>query len=494
MTTYQWGYAGIAPCDRCSFPDHLWVNSLQYADQNERCDSCIKNLAIYSNSDEETKKIETLIANRPNARPDLFPIVNEPLDVCQACFRPEYQSKEGYNRWDFTEGMLRDGRMIIIHSRCKVYCGECNESYATPNYHAIREQEKAKYNYDDYADIDSIDGHQMCNRCREQYIENNGGDDNFFTCEYCEQYTSNDNSMSYEGSDYCTRCYENNVYTCYECDDQYWDGNGHDCESEFIHDYSYRPIPQFFGAGKYHLGFELEVEAKDSSRRHGASIATDSLGSRAYLKSDGSLNDGFEIVTHPHTLEKYQHDFEWSTLKALRREGFRSWDTSTCGLHVHISRTAFGDSEGDYSHQILSRQSHELRFMKLIYDNQRQVERIAGRSENHYAQFSDKGKLVAKVKHGNQTDGRYSAVNTENDDTLEVRVFRGSLRKERVLSALEFVTACTEYTRALPVSGKNRALSWLRFTAYVSNNEEKYPNLATIMSEAFANDPITQDQ
>jgi hypothetical protein len=126
--------------------------------------------------------------------------------------------------------------------------------------------------------------------------------------------------------------------------------------------------------------------------------------------------------------------------------------------------------------------------MKLIYDNQRQVERIAGRAGNHYATFQDKGKLVPKVKYGNQTSGRYSAINTENDATLEVRVFKGSLRKERVLSALEFVTASVEYTRDLKVTSKNQALSWLRFTAYVSENMETYPNLALIMSESFASD------
>jgi hypothetical protein len=211
------------------------------------------------------------------------------------------------------------------------------------------------------------------------------------------------------------------------------------------------------------------------------------------MKDDGSLNDGFEIVTHPHTLEAYQTDFNWEFISKLKRGGFRSWNTDTCGLHVHVSRTAFGEgvpawNRVDRDQLILRKQAHELRFMKLIYDNQRQVERIAGRSGNNYASFGDKGKLVSKLKYGTQSDGRYSAINTENDATLEVRVFKGSLRKERVLSALEFVTASVEYTRNLKVTSKNQALSWLRFTAYVSENLETYPNLALIMSESFASD------
>jgi hypothetical protein len=106
----------------------------------------------------------------------------------------------------------------------------------------------------------------------------------------------------------------------------------------------------------------------------------------------------------------------------------------------------------------------------------------------------DKGKLVRKVKNGTQENGRYSAINTDNDNTLEVRVFKGSLRPERVLSALEFVTASVEYTRDLPINGKNNALTWLAFTGYVAQHAETYPNLALIMNESFNSDyPAQQD-
>jgi len=128
--------------------------------------------------------------------------------------------------------------------------------------------------------------------------------------------------------------------------------------------------------------------------------------------------------------------------------------------------------------------------MKLIYDNQRQVERIAGRASAHYANFADKGNLVHKIKYGHQSNGRMSAVNTENSETIEIRVFKGSLRKERVLSAIEFIHACVEYTRDIKVTSKNLALSWIKFTGYVGQNAELYPNLVTIMGESFANDSI----
>jgi len=344
-------------------------------------------------------------------------------------------------------------------------------------------------------EFERVEGDDRCTKCANKIYDEGGGRDNWRSCDSCEDINYYDNMVSWSGGSYCSYCYDNNVYTCDDCGSEYWDGSGHECEQDesVIHSYAYRPSPYFFGAGQYHLGFELEVEARNESRYAGAEIAQDELGSHAYMKDDGSLSDGFEIVTHPHTLEQYQTNFNWDFIPKLKRNGFRSWNTDSCGLHVHVSRTAFGEgaipwNSANRDQLILKRQAHELRFMKLIYDNQRQVERIAGRAGNHYATFEDKGKLVSKLKHGSQSSGRYSAINTENDATLEVRVFKGSLRKERVLSALEFVTASVEYTRDLKVTAKNQALSWLRFTAYVSNNMETYPNLALIMSESFASD------
>jgi hypothetical protein len=238
------------------------------------------------------------------------------------------------------------------------------------------------------------------------------------------------------------------------------------------------------------MGFELEVESGGNSRRDGAEVVTNALGERIYLKEDGSLSDGFEIVTHPHSLNEYQQNFDWSALSQLRRLGFRSWDTSTCGLHVHVSRTAFGivGSRRD----ITKVQAHELRFMKLIYDNNRQISRLAGRTSS-YATFDDKGRLVQKVKHGHQENGRYAAVNSENSETLEVRVFRGSLKPERVLMALELVQAAVEYTRDLHVSASNKALSWMMFTRYVADNAETYPNLFIAMEKSFMTDSIQEN-
>jgi len=477
----SYGYVGVDVCRRCSKPEHLFVSSMSDygAGVSAMCTDC---QSFYSNE---------------QAVPTPVPVMYDTPN-CEACGRPEHIDPDlpiAQQRWNFITAHLADGeRTIIVHSFCSSRsCNDCDTVYAITRYRNYRHTLSVPNS--DFAEFEQIEGDERCTTCANKIYDEGGGRDNWSNCGACDDIQHDDNMQYFNDCRYCEYCYDNNVYTCDECNEQYWDGDGHDCETDegVIHSYSYRPSPYFFGKGQYHLGFELEVEARNESRYVGAEIAQDTLGSHAYMKDDGSLSDGFEIVTHPHTLEAYKKDFDWEFTSKLKREGFRSWNTDTCGLHVHVSRTAFGDGvspwgRSDRDQLILRRQAHELRFMKLIYDNQRQVERIAGRAGNHYATFQDKGKLVPKVKFGNQTSGRYSAINTENDATLEVRVFKGSLRKERVLSALEFVTASVEYTRGLKVTAKNQALSWLRFTAYVSDNMDTYPNLALIMSESFASD------
>ena len=482
MTTTAYGYLGVGLCGRCQYPRHLFVSSDE-PDNSARCQDCHNR---YSYQD--------VVLH--------VPIMDE-TPKCGACSHPEFSvnpDNERDDKWQFVTAHLADReRTIIVHRDCSTLsrmsnsCTDCNFVYATMRNLDWRRVGSMV----GYATLTQIEGDLRCDYCANAFFQENGGEHNFTLCACCEDTFRTHSGSWFRDSLYCPVCYDS-VYTCDDCNVEYWDGDGHECEDEedssnAIHSYSYRPSPYFFGKGQYYLGFELEVEARNESRYTGAEIAQDLLGSHAYMKDDGSLNDGFEIVTHPHTLEAYKTDFNWDFIPRLKGNGFRSWNTETCGLHVHVSRTAFGEGVSpwgrtDRDQLILRKQAHELRFMKLIYDNQRQVERIAGRSGNHFATFGDKGKLVEKVKYGSQSNGRYSAINTENDATLEVRVFKGSLRKERVLSALEFVTASVEYTRDLKVTSKNQALSWLRFTAYVSDNMETYPNLALIMSESFASD------
>jgi len=60
-------------------------------------------------------------------------------------------------------------------------------------------------------------------------------------------------------------------------------------------------------------------------------------------KSNDSIDRGFEIVSHPMSLDYHTDKMNWSEVfdKAVSM-GYRSHQTDTCGLHIHVSRDAFG--------------------------------------------------------------------------------------------------------------------------------------------------------
>lgn len=373
-------------------------------------------------------------------------------------------------------------QLVRVHKSCTYLCAECGHRYGLLGYH----RSNANYTGMRFWDINNVN---TCNACYLQW-RSQGEQDGYRIemCRYCDTYIQPGRNGAEQSSVYsdeyaCHRCW-NQERECDDCNNWYHPDYDHDCYSDNnsrrsygIHSYGYKPSPIFFGGkAPYYFGIELEVESQGNDMNEALDYLEVALSDRAYLKQDGSLTNGFEIVTHPHSLQELQEQFPWEILKTLKVSGWRSWNTRTCGLHVHVSRTAF--TAPTYQ----QRDTHQIKFLKLIYDNKDYVQRLAGRKSS-WAKFDDKGHVIRKVKDGYQSEGRYSAVNVQPDKTLEVRVFRGSLRKERVLAAAEFVGAAVEYTRDLKIIPKNNPFSWDNFMGYALSNNKTYPNLSIILNE-----------
>ena len=334
-------------------------------------------------------------------------------------------------------------------------------------------------------DLYDVDGSSWCVGCYEN---------NTFYCDYCESsYPENYDSNYVQGRTACDSCYSEYCYYCDSCGESYEYDDPCGCDDDeregresnrSIHEYSYKPDPIFIGKNKHNLfmGFELEMELGSSSNtRESADYASPRLEGVAYLKQDSSISrngsDGFELVTHPHTLVAYQDRSHtlWDTIDTLRDTyNGRSWDTETCGLHIHISRAGFNGG------------AHTHRFIAFIYKNAPEMIKLAGRKSD-FARFNDVyafdeyDRPIFSLKHKldrNMRSERYSAVNTQNASTLELRFFRGTMKPSGILSALELTEAVAEYTRDLRLSDvKLGALSWEWFCDYVSANNGLYPNL-----------------
>ena len=186
----------------------------------------------------------------------------------------------------------------------------------------------------------------ICSRCGERiYRDDNAGDENTTLCQPCydRHYTS------------CERCgriihlddayYEDDdedYPLCYEC-------HTHARRNKMIEDYYYKPEPLFRGDGSRYFGVELEIDGAgedDTSAGQIMGIANGNGLENLYCKHDGSLDDGFEMVTHPMTLEYHMKEMPWAKiLQEAIRLGYTSHQANTCGLHVHVNRDAFGDTE-----------------------------------------------------------------------------------------------------------------------------------------------------
>lgn len=106
-----------------------------------------------------------------------------------------------------------------------------------------------------------------------------------------------------------------------------------------IHDYYYKPNPIFYGDGNRYFGVELEIDDAGENNTNAAKIAdiANCEEEHIYCKHDGSLNEGFEIVTHPMTLDYHLNHVPWAAVLAKAKElGYRSHQSGTCGLHVHV--------------------------------------------------------------------------------------------------------------------------------------------------------------
>lgn len=307
-------------------------------------------------------------------------------------------------------------------------------------------------------------------------------------CDICDNYFTGYTYGTDDSSDVmCERCYENNTTYCEHCDTTYLNGcdynhDDEDDDSRTIHDYSYRPDPSFHSSEdeqtRLYFGIEIETEVRGgdySDRRLAAEYAYKlEMEGLAYLKSDGSLECGFEIVTHPLSHSYFMNDASslWNTIGKLKTDySMMAWGTKTCGLHIHISRAGFTGG------------SHQHRFLQLVYNNKDFYEVLAGRSSSHWAKFDDiideNGKKSFKGKFDQRSGSdRYSAVNTNNRQTLEMRIFRGSLNTRFIKSCIDLAHASVEFTRVMSVPEvRGHKLDCINLIQYIRERAELYPSL-----------------
>lgn len=233
------------------------------------------------------------------------------------------------------------------------------------------------------------------------------------------------------------------------------------CSGARINQYNYAPVyrEQYHTGdrpGRFEplalLGLEIEVEFPLSNPAIDY-VSLLNIDSKVwYWKHDGSLRNGAEAVSMP---------MSWSTatngaLVWTDRARFAkasAWKTDTCGLHVHISRKVFSG----------------LTLYKLLTMFERFPKWVSKFSQRK----PDKLKLWAapkvwtdpkpafKVKHGFHE--KYRALNLKHANSIECRIFHGTLRRQSILVAAGWFLGLVYFAKDTSIRG----MSPVNYTAWL---------------------------
>ena len=213
------------------------------------------------------------------------------------------------------------------------------------------------------------------------------------------------------------------------------------------------------------FGFELEVDKSDIDGGYKslynnivAHAIIDNTGlekDEVFFETDGSLDNGFEIISQPHTIAAfYEKTDSWKKmLDILSDATFKSHNAGTCGLHIHVSKTWFGSSERQQNFHI----GKIYKFFDIYWDDLCKASRrdtsstrycdknandIKYREENRRHKTESRAwQAQAKYDHDtrHESESHHRALNNSNYSTFEIRLGRGTLNKASFFAWIDLV-------------------------------------------------------
>jgi hypothetical protein len=309
-------------------------------------------------------------------------------------------------------------------------CAECDDIYPTSDMTDTHDGRICEH---------CLDNYYIWSEVMKEYIHNDEcvwvGDDcmtdeyrenNYTQCDACGEWFNQDEEgcESDDGYDLCDSCAD---------DYRLESGAIYYKDSGYIQEYHPDIDLHFYGNGPKFLGCEYEVQGGGCNSNIAESIFGDYR--EFYCSRDGSLNEGFEAITHPCSPSHMLSNIDWETIvDKLDKNGYN--DTDGAGFHIHISREHFKS------------QSHIGKLIRFFSDNYQELVNFGNRTwdtANKWAEPTDydtDDKFIAI--YSNAKGERYSAVNVWPSTTVEIRLFGCTYRPEVIRSYIQFVDIITD--------------------------------------------------
>ena len=279
-----------------------------------------------------------------------------------------------------------------------VMCDECNEYVLYSDTHTARD----RYGDSIYICPECIEDYNYCPECGS-YVHDWCFDDAFNMCNDCAENLSYDLIQSYHSE------HENGL--------------------------------QFFGDADYsyikgHFGIELEVST-DSPEYVAFMLKSEGCRTDLYhLEHDCSV-EGFEMVFQPMTMEYMKEHMQDIVHIFNTLQYYGACSESGNGLHVHVSRSAFGADASTQARRIA------LCMKAFASDNYNRMLNASGRTydagdwcrNNASIGSFDRKIQAAQTRRAD----RYLAVNVQNYNTVEFRLGRSTTNASDFMRWIETI-------------------------------------------------------
>jgi hypothetical protein len=206
-------------------------------------------------------------------------------------------------------------------------------------------------------------------------------------------------------------------------------------------------------------------------------------------KTDSSVNDGIEFVTHPFTFRWAQKNFPFEWFDWLIKTHRAQATSTNCGAHVHVSRKSFSQS---HLWKFLA-VHHEMTTLLGVYGRRGTTAAYGRLANSTITQLKEKGYKIDYVKHGVAAlndKGIYpdrDGVNLTGQHTIELRYPAGASSQKLIRTNMEMVQSIYDFSKHITVrhirEGVLQDPGYL--TGWVIDHKEIYPNLHKLQQSAF---------
>lgn len=200
-----------------------------------------------------------------------------------------------------------------------------------------------------------------------------------------------------------------------------------------------------------HIGFELEVHCDGDLNEcfETADSYLNDTEQRFCYEEDCSIGMGFECISRPADIKYWMDNFSSieNACRTISRMRCTSHNGGRCGFHVHIDRKYFGESGV----------KRELAEAKLLWLFEKHWDCLAKFSRRRRFKWCGKlskyGKTIPDIVKNSKylAEGKNRAVNIEKPNTIEIRLWRGTLRPETIKATLKFSVRLAELVKSKTV-------------------------------------------